>query len=68
MEQLAEISNLIEDSVPENGEVSVTISRDKKGRLYTRFTVIDKENNSCKNQKTDNLFWALKEIILRLTA
>lgn len=59
--ELNELNGEIETFLPKNENIGINIFKDKKGNIECYYFI-----GSSGNQKTDSLYWAIKEIIEKL--
>lgn len=60
---LNEINGKIENLMPKDSEIGLCINKDKDGNITAHYYV---QPLMLGAQKTDSLYWALKELIIRL--
>lgn len=62
-EALNELNGKIEKLMPNDTEIGICINKDAKGNIVTHYYM---QPQMLGAQKTDSLFWALKEMLMRL--
>lgn len=60
---LIEINNIVEDGMKNASEIQINIQKDEKGDIRVSYKI---SSNAEGFVKTDSLYWALREIKIKL--